>query len=89
MGNVKKPTRKGTIMSSIVAPAQSIMAWRDINVITTQLRTIIDDMGDTGGNDQGLGSFNAPLARAIASMRAERAWIDVRPRETSRSRYRD
>jgi hypothetical protein len=53
-----------------------LMAWEDLNTIIGELRTVLDTM-DTEHPD--LHAFKAPIARAIASMRADRAHLELTP----------
>jgi hypothetical protein len=52
----------------------TLMAWADINDIIDDLQDVMDDIGSQYPD---LHAFKAPIARAIANMRAERASIEA------------
>jgi hypothetical protein len=52
----------------------TLMAWADINDIIEDLQEVIDDIESQHPD---LHTFKAPIARAIANMRAERASIEA------------
>ncbi len=59
------------------------MEWEDINDIIDELVSVMDDIETCHPE---LKAFKAPLARAIASLRAERAILDLLPRKPANPR---
>ncbi len=57
-----------------VGTEATLMAWADINDIIDALQEV---MGDIENQHPDLNAFKAPIARAIANMRAERASIEA------------
>lgn len=51
----------------------SMMAWNDVNDIIDDLIRVLDDIEY---NHEELREFKAPIARAIANMRSERAALE-------------
>jgi hypothetical protein len=63
-------------MSGITEHENGIMAWNDINDIIEELLSVLEDIEI---NHDELSAFKAPIARAIANMRSERASFEMEP----------
>lgn len=62
-------------MGMIDGQEKALMAWNDINDIIDELLRVLDDIET---NHRELDAFKAPIARAIANMRADRTFSDAR-----------
>ena len=62
------------MLGADVGTEAHLMAWADINDIIDELQDVLDDIESRHPD---LNAFKAPIARAIANMRAERASIEA------------
>ncbi len=62
------------MLTANVNSEATIMAWKDINDIIDDLQEVIHDIEDQHPE---LNAFKAPIARAIANMRAERKFLET------------
>jgi hypothetical protein len=61
-------------MGMIDGQEKALIEWNDINDIIDELLSVLDDIET---NHRELDAFKAPIARAIANMRADRTYSDA------------
>ena len=72
-------------MSGTTEHENGMMAWNDINDIVDELLHVLEDIEN---NHEELSAFKAPIARAIATMRSDKAYVEMDPAEWRATRPR-